>query len=139
MKRFLKTTLVVMLGLIAGLVAEAAPKKLPPNYTIVTTCGMVTDIVREVAGDKAKVQGLMGEGVDPHLYKPTRDDVAKLLQADVVFYSGLMLEGLPRRARRRRNHQGCPARSGRPVRWATGRPSDRRWGTGRDRPRRSRT
>ena len=93
MKRFLKTTLVVMLGLVAGLVAEAAPKKLPPNYTIVTTCGMVTDIVREVAGDKAKVQGLMGEGVDPHLYKPTRDDVAKLLQADVVFYSGLMLEG----------------------------------------------
>jgi manganese/zinc/iron transport system substrate-binding protein len=31
--------------------------------------------------------------VDPHLYKPTRDDVAKLLKADVVFYSGLMLEG----------------------------------------------
>jgi manganese/zinc/iron transport system substrate-binding protein len=54
---------------------------------------MVTDIVREVAGDKARVTGLMGEGVDPHLYKPTRDDVARLLQADVVFYSGLMLEG----------------------------------------------
>ena len=71
----------------------AAPKPLPANYNIVTTCGMVTDIVREVAGDKAKVTGLMGEGVDPHLYKPTRDDVAKLLQADVVFYSGLMLEG----------------------------------------------
>jgi manganese/zinc/iron transport system substrate-binding protein len=93
MKRFLKTTLAVILGLVAGLVAEAAPKKLPPKYTIVTTCGMVTDIVREVVGDKAKVVGLMGEGVDPHLYKPTRDDVAKLLQADVVFYSGLMLEG----------------------------------------------
>jgi len=30
---------------------------------------MVTDIVRTVAGDKAQVQGLMGEGVDPHLYK----------------------------------------------------------------------
>jgi manganese/zinc/iron transport system substrate-binding protein len=73
--------------------AFAAPPKLPPHYTITTTCGMVTDIVREVAGDKASVSGLMGEGVDPHLYKPTRDDVAKLLQADVVFYSGLMLEG----------------------------------------------
>ncbi len=75
---------------------KAAPppeRKLPSPYTIVTTCGMVTDIVREVAGDKAKVTGLMGEGVDPHLYKPTRDDVARLLQADVVFYSGLMLEG----------------------------------------------
>ncbi|MEM9446043.1 MAG: zinc ABC transporter substrate-binding protein [Verrucomicrobiota bacterium] len=62
-------------------------------YTIVTTCGMVTNIVSEVAGGKAQVIGLMGEGVDPHLYKPTRDDVAKLLEADIVFYSGLMLEG----------------------------------------------
>ena len=80
----------------AACVLAAAPRserKLPSPYTIVTTCGMVTDIVREVAGDKAKVTGLMGEGVDPHLYKPTRDDVARLLQADVVFYSGLMLEG----------------------------------------------
>ena len=73
--------------------AFAAAAKLPANYGIVTTCGMVTDIVRTVAGDKAVVTGLMGEGVDPHLYKPTRDDVAKLLKADVVFYSGLMLEG----------------------------------------------
>jgi manganese/zinc/iron transport system substrate-binding protein len=93
MKRFLKTILVATMSLTFGWGVDAAPKKLPANYTIVTTCGMVTDIVREVAGDKAKVQGLMGEGVDPHLYKPTRDDVAKLLQADVVFYSGLMLEG----------------------------------------------
>ncbi len=76
-----------------ALPATAAPKSLPAHYNIVTTCGMVTDIVREVAGDKARVTGLMGEGVDPHLYKPTRDDVAKLLKADVVFYSGLMLEG----------------------------------------------
>jgi len=76
-----------------ALEAPAASQPLPVNYAIVTTCGMVTDIVREVAGDKARVTGLMGEGVDPHLYKPMRDDVAKLLQADVVFYSGLMLEG----------------------------------------------
>ncbi len=74
-------------------VGQAAPAKLPPNYRIVTTAGMVTDIVRAVAGEKATVTGLLGEGVDPHLYKPTRDDVARLLKADVVFYSGLMLEG----------------------------------------------
>jgi manganese/zinc/iron transport system substrate-binding protein len=54
---------------------------------------MVTDIVARVAGDKASVKGIMGAGVDPHLYKPTRDDVAALMRADVVFYSGLMLEG----------------------------------------------
>lgn len=73
--------------------AAEEKKKLPAPYTIVTTCGMVTDIVRQVAGDNAKVVGLLGEGVDPHLYKPTRDDVVQLTRADVVFYSGLMLEG----------------------------------------------
>ena len=62
-------------------------------YRVVTTCGMVSDVVREVAGDRAEVVGLMGEGVDPHLYKPTRNDVKQLMDADVVFYCGLMLEG----------------------------------------------
>ncbi len=60
---------------------------------VVTTCGMVTDIVQEVVGEKCDVVGLMGSGVDPHLYKPTRDDVVKMVDADVIFYSGLMLEG----------------------------------------------
>ena len=62
-------------------------------FTIVTTVGMVNDIVQNVAGDKAKATALMGAGVDPHLYKPTRDDVAAMVAADAVFYSGLMLEG----------------------------------------------
>jgi manganese/zinc/iron transport system substrate-binding protein len=35
----------------------------------------------------------MGAGVDPHLYKATRDDVQTIMRGDVVFYSGLMLEG----------------------------------------------
>jgi manganese/zinc/iron transport system substrate-binding protein len=35
----------------------------------------------------------MGSGVDPHLYKATRDDVETIMRGDVVFYSGLMLEG----------------------------------------------
>jgi manganese/zinc/iron transport system substrate-binding protein len=62
-------------------------------FRIVTTCGMVTDIVAHVAGDKATVTGLLGEGVDPHLYKPKRTDTQALMDADVIFYSGLMLEG----------------------------------------------
>jgi len=62
-------------------------------YNIVCSIGMVADLVEQVAGEHAQVISLMGEGVDPHLYKPTRDDVNLLLQADVVFYVGLMLEG----------------------------------------------
>jgi manganese/zinc/iron transport system substrate-binding protein len=62
-------------------------------FVITTTTGMITDIVRQVAGDRAEVRGIMKEGVDPHLYTPTRTDVIKLSEADLVFYNGLMLEG----------------------------------------------
>jgi manganese/zinc/iron transport system substrate-binding protein len=69
----------------------AGPKRYP--YTAVTTVGMVRDIVRQVAGEKATVTGIMGTDVDPHLYKPSRGDITALLNGDVIFYSGLMLEG----------------------------------------------
>jgi manganese/zinc/iron transport system substrate-binding protein len=70
---------------------NAQPARAP--LRVVATVGMITDIVRNVAGDRAAVTGLMGEGVDPHLYKPTRADIATLTAADVVFYNGLLLEG----------------------------------------------
>lgn len=61
--------------------------------TIVATTGMIGDIARRVVGDRGEVEVLMGAGVDPHLYQPTRDDMGALLAADVVFYNGLLLEG----------------------------------------------
>lgn len=60
---------------------------------VVSTTGMVADVVRNVGGDRVEVTALIGEGVDPHLFKPTRDDVSKMLGADMIFYSGLLLEG----------------------------------------------
>jgi manganese/zinc/iron transport system substrate-binding protein len=63
------------------------------GFKIVTTTGMVTDIVQVVAGDHATVTGLVGEGVDPHLFTAGRNDVKQLLEADIVFFSGLLLEG----------------------------------------------
>jgi manganese/zinc/iron transport system substrate-binding protein len=59
----------------------------------VATVGMVADLVRNVGGEHVKVVQVMGSGIDPHLYKATRDDVQKLLDCEIVFYSGLMLEG----------------------------------------------
>jgi manganese/zinc/iron transport system substrate-binding protein len=58
----------------------------------VTTIGMISDLVRHVGGQRVQVIGLMGPGVDPHLYKATEGDVIRLLEADVVFYNGLHLE-----------------------------------------------
>ncbi|MFN3192932.1 MAG: metal ABC transporter solute-binding protein, Zn/Mn family [Aureliella sp.] len=60
---------------------------------VVATVGMVADIVREIGGNAVDVDQICGPGVDPHLYKATRDDIADLSRADMIFYSGLLLEG----------------------------------------------
>ena len=60
---------------------------------IVTTTSMITDLVKNIGGDFINVQGLMGSGVDPHLYKASEGDVSKLVNADIIFYNGLHLEG----------------------------------------------
>lgn len=59
----------------------------------IATVGMVADIVRNVGGEYVDVAQIMGAGVDPHLYKATRDDVRTIMSGDIVFYCGLMLEG----------------------------------------------
>jgi manganese/zinc/iron transport system substrate-binding protein len=60
---------------------------------VVCTTGMITDMAARIGGDRVKVTGLMGPGVDPHFYKATQGDLKYLSQADIVFYNGLFLEG----------------------------------------------
>tara|TARA_R110002096_G_scaffold139504_6_gene293856 strand:+ start:631 stop:1614 length:984 start_codon:yes stop_codon:yes gene_type:complete len=85
--------LLAPLALFLSSCGEKAPSESEGPYTVAATIGMIADIVREVAGDSVQVKGIIGEGVDPHLYKPTSTDVKALQAADVVFYNGLMLEG----------------------------------------------
>ena len=58
-----------------------------------TTTTMITDLVERVGGDEVEVTGLMGPGVDPHLYEASQGDIEALQGADAVFYNGLFLEG----------------------------------------------
>jgi manganese/zinc/iron transport system substrate-binding protein len=51
----------------------------------VATVGMVADLVRNVGGEHVKVTQLMGSGIDPHLYKSTRDDMQTLLRCDMYW------------------------------------------------------
>jgi manganese/zinc/iron transport system substrate-binding protein len=82
--------------------AQAAP-------LVLSTIAMIGEPARRLAGNAARVETLLGEGVDPHLYRPTRADTARLLRADLVLYNGLGLEG------RLRDAIGRVAASGRPV------------------------
>ena len=88
----------ISLCLIAILVGSGCdPKGQPDPATddklrVVTTTGMITDIVKNVGGTRVEVTGMMGPGVDPHLYKPTPKDVQRLGSAHIIFYNGLHLE-----------------------------------------------
>lgn len=76
--------------LLAGCQGQTSPNG---KLQVVATTGMVADLVRNIGGDHVEVVQLMGEDVDPHLYKANAGDVAKLGRADLIFYNGLHLEG----------------------------------------------
>ena len=69
--------------------AEVADRRV----RVVTTTNLITDLARKVGGNRLRVTGLMGPGVDPHLYKATAGDVRELVEADLILYGGLELEG----------------------------------------------
>lgn len=62
------------------------------KLNVVCTIGMITDIVKNIGGNKIDISGIISEGVDPHLYKPTARDTKLLKEADLIFYNGLHLE-----------------------------------------------
>ena len=60
---------------------------------ILCTTGLVAELAQRVGGEHVEVTALMSHQVDPHMYKPRVGDVGLLDKADVIFYSGLHLEG----------------------------------------------
>jgi manganese/zinc/iron transport system substrate-binding protein len=101
-----KKLLVVLLGTVLSLVlfiaAGRGKDKKPKTpekdiadrkIEIVATTTMITDLVKNIGGERVNVTGLMGPGIDPHLYKASAGDVNRMSAADVIFYNGLHLEG----------------------------------------------
>jgi len=84
--------LIILLSIIAVLSCKNETKS-NGKLNVVCTTTMITDLVNNIGGDNVNVEGLMGSGVDPHLYKASEGDVSKLVNADVIFYNGLHLEG----------------------------------------------
>lgn len=74
-------------------VAEGTAAGVNSDFEVVVTVGMAADLVRRVGGERVQVRQLMGSGVDPHLYKPTRDDIRQLMSSDLIVSVGLLLEG----------------------------------------------
>lgn len=114
-------------ALLTVVVAMVDHRALAAPLSVCATVGMVADLARGVGGDEVMVEGLMGPGVDPHLYKATSSDLIRLQRAEVILYSGLHLEGKMQETFQRL------ARSGRRVRAVTeGLPSERLIRVGKD-------
>jgi len=60
---------------------------------VVATTNIVADLIQTIGGDRVAVKALMGPGIDPHLYKASAGDARRMSSADVIFFSGLHLEG----------------------------------------------
>lgn len=59
---------------------------------IVASTSVLGDIVREIVGDEATVDVVMGRGVDPHDFQVSARQVEKIAEADLVIAFGLGLE-----------------------------------------------
>lgn len=89
MKRF--GLLIIVFALLIGGAANAQEDP----FRIVATTTQAYDLLTILTAnvDGIEITGLMGPGVDPHLYKPNEADIAAMNNADLVVYSGLHLEG----------------------------------------------
>ncbi|WP_201239861.1 metal ABC transporter solute-binding protein, Zn/Mn family [Rhodothalassium salexigens] len=59
---------------------------------VVATIAQIGEPLARIAGDALRVSSLMGPGVDPHLYRPTRSDILALTRADLIVWTGQTLE-----------------------------------------------
>ena len=109
-------TAISILGLLlAVLVAGCASGSQSPSgdlsartINIVATTSMIADLVGQVGGERVAVTGLMGPGVDPHLYKASEGDVSRMAGADVIVYNGLHLEGKMTEIFEQMQHRSIP-------------------------------
>ena len=76
-----------------ALSADASNEKI----VIVATTAFIGQPLQEIFTEHAEVITLMKEGVDPHLYRPTRAAMHALARADVILWTGASLEANLRR------------------------------------------
>ena len=93
MSSTLRRYLIIVVVLIGMMLPSSRLQAQAATIKAVTTVGMITDIVTIVGGERVEVHGLMGPGVDPHLFQAAANDVLTLAHADIIFYGGLHLEG----------------------------------------------
>lgn len=85
--------LLLAAGCAAPGLAPGSPEATEPDtLRVVTTVSPITNLVYNIAGDRAAIVGIVPEGVNSHTYEPAPSDVRQLADADLIFINGLKLE-----------------------------------------------
>ncbi|MEH1098359.1 anchored repeat ABC transporter, substrate-binding protein [Micromonospora sp. CPCC 205561] len=82
----------LFVGLVAGCRSEVALSANDERLQVVTTTGILRDLVSNVGGDRVAVTSLVPDGADPHSYEPSLRDIRDVVYADVAFSNYLLLE-----------------------------------------------
>lgn len=102
-KHLLAGTAVAVLATAAA-TAPASAKTLEA----IASFTVLADMVRQVGGEHVHVTSMVPPNGDPHEYEPTPDDAKNIKGADVVFTSGLGLEGWFGRLTKASGYAGKP-------------------------------
>jgi manganese transport system substrate-binding protein len=91
---YLLLILALLLLLLGIFFAPLSDIKVGPGNkkTILSTFTVISDMVREVGGDKVNAVSLTKPGAEIHGYEPTPGDLIRASKADVIFDNGLNLE-----------------------------------------------
>ncbi|WP_333672650.1 metal ABC transporter substrate-binding protein [Elioraea tepidiphila] len=73
---------------------------------VVASFSILADFVREVGGERVRIDTLVGPGQDAHLFQPAPGDARRIAAARVVVLNGLGFEGWMTRLIRAANFQG---------------------------------
>jgi len=82
----------LIVGLVAGCRSEVALSANDERLQVITTTGILRDLVSNVGGDQVAVSSLVRDGADPHSYEPSLRDIRDVVYADVAFSNYLLLE-----------------------------------------------
>lgn len=83
----------VLLLAACGDASEKGSSSDSEKLQVISSFTIISDIVREIGGDKVDVHNLVPTGTDPHEYEPLPEDSKKAADADILFYNGMNLEG----------------------------------------------
>lgn len=90
MKRILSFLFIFVLSL--GMVGCNSQNVKSTKPQVYTSFYAIYDFTKEIAGDYVDVYNMVPTGTEPHDWEPTVQDMAKLNDADAVFYNGLNME-----------------------------------------------